>query len=264
VSVYVNFALKSFQKQMAYRFEYFVGVFNGFLFIFIFTSLWKAVFRQAEEESRAGFTPETIVAYAVIAMILKISFTQDDMMTAQKIRTGAMAMDLIKPIRYLYMSFSECVGQSVFHWFSRSLPLLVFSVFLFDVALPADPARYSYLLVSGAFGYLILFEINFLIGLLAFWFIENFAFQLMKFSLITLFSGAILPVDFFPLSLQGFISWIPFKYIYYVPTAIFTGHMTGPEAIDSIFRQFVWIVVLYLFAEWTWKRATAKLVIQGG
>ena len=249
---------------MAYRFEYFVGIFNGFLFIFIFTSLWKAVFLQADESSRAGFTMETILAYAVFAMILKISFTQDDMMTSQKIRTGAMAMDLIKPIKYMYMSFSECIGQSVFHWFSRSLPLLIFSVFLFDISLPTDPARYYYLLVSGTFGYLILFQINFLIGLLAFWFIENFAFQLMKFSLITLFSGAILPVDFFPSYLQGFISWIPFKYIFYVPTAIFTGHMTGPPVFESIFRQFIWIIVLYIFAEWMWKRGSAKLVIQGG
>ena len=40
--------------------------------------------------------------------------------------------------------------------------------------------------------------LNFIAGLLAFWFIEIFPFMLFKYALFTFFAGGIVPIDFFP------------------------------------------------------------------
>lgn len=264
--MYLKIAAKSFQKQAAYKVEYFVGLLNGLLFIFIFTSLWKAVYAQSDPETLAGggFDLDSIITYAVLAMVVKISFSMDDNATAFKMRTGALAMDLLKPISYYAFYLAESVGYSLFHFFSRGLPLLLFSVFLFRIQIPLAPGNYLLFLPSAAMGYLIFFSINYLTGLLSFWFIETFSFQLMKYGLFTLFAGGILPVDFFPDAIRPFILFLPFPYVLYTPTAIFMGHLPPGGTESALLAQLAWVALLALFSWMAWRAAMKKLVVQGG
>lgn len=263
--LYLTFAMKSFQKQLAYKFEYFVGILNGLLFIFIFTSLWKAIFaHSAKEAVGTGFDREKIIVYAVYAMIIRISMTMEDNEIGRKVRSGDISMDLIKPVNIFVMNLSECFGQTLFHWVTRVVPILIVSLLFFNAAPPTDPANYLLAAMAWTMGYLILFMINFSVALLAFWFVEVFSFQLMKYGLITLFGGAILPIDFFPDWAQPFIAYIPFQYIYYVPTALFIGHIQGMAAIKLILIQTAWVVLLAVICNFMWRAGKKKLVVQGG
>ncbi len=262
--VYLSFMKKSFQKQLAYKFEYFVGVFNGLLFIFVFTSLWSAIYSNPQAVAGLAFNRAQIISYAVFAMMFRISMTMEDNEVASKVRTGAISIDLIKPVNYFLMLLSEALGQTAFHWFTRVAPILVICLLSFDVSLPDAAANYALAAVAWVLGYAILFMINFLFSLLAFWFMETFSFQLMKFGMFTLFSGGIVPIDFFPDWIRPFIDFIPFQYILYVPTALFIGHIQGMDAIRLIVLQFAWVAFLGLISWWMWSAAQRKLVVQGG
>lgn len=265
MKTYLKFASKSFQKELAYRVEFLMGILNGLLFIFIFTSLWRAIYSSPMSASLgASFNKQTIIHYAVYAMIIKISFTMDDEWTVQRVRTGDIGMFLIRPFNYFFMNLAECIGQSLFHFLGRGIPLLVLSIFIFDIDLPSDIGLYFLFLPSALLGYGILFIINFINGLLSFWFIEVFSFQLMKYGMFMLFSGGMLPIDFFPDVMQPLISILPFKYILYVPTAIFIGHFSRKLIFSQILIQIIWLVVLYAFSIVMWNSAEKKLVIQGG
>jgi ABC-2 type transport system permease protein len=263
--VYVAFFAKAFQKELAYRFEYFVGVFNGLLFIFIFTSLWKAVYAgNAAAAAEAPFSQEAIIAYAIYAMLIRISMTQEDLGIGGKVRDGSVAMDLIKPVNYLLMNFAEALGQTAFHWVTRVGPIFAVTLFFFDARPPTDPAVWGMTALSWILGYLIYFFVNFSFALLAFWFVEVFSFQLMKFGLFSIFSGGIIPIDFFPAWLQPMIAWLPFQYIIYVPTSIFIGHIDGAAAWSLIGTQAIWAVGMGLLCRGMWKMGQRKLVVQGG
>lgn len=265
MKIYVKFALKSFQKELAYRIELFIGILNGLLYIFIFTSLWKTIYSSPISASlESTFNRYTIISYAVCAMIIKISFTMDDELTVQRVRTGDISFFLIKPFNYFFMNFSECIGQSFFHFFARGIPLFILSILFFNIELSADLQNYLLFFPSALLGYSIMFIINFITGLLSFWFIEVFSFQLMKYGMFTLFAGGILPVDFFPDIMQPFISILPFKYTLYVPTAIFIGHFSNSQVYSLIWIQLLWFIVLYVVCMFMWKAAEKKLVIQGG
>lgn len=265
METYLKFISKSFQKELAYRIEFFVGILNGLLYIFIFTSLWKAIYSSSVSASLgSAFNRYTIISYAVCAMITKISFTMDDELTVQRVRTGDIALFLIKPVNYFFMNLSECIGQSLFHFFARGIPLLVLSIFIFDINLPPDIEVYLLFLPSVLLGYAIFFIVNFLIGLLSFWFIEVFSFQLMKYGMFILFSGGVLPIDFFPDVMQPLITFLPFKYILYVPTSILIGHTPKDLIFSQISAQFIWFAVLCMLSIIMWKAAEKKLVIQGG
>ena len=126
METYLKLVSKSFQKEFAYRVEFFIGILNGLLFIFIFTSLWKAIYNSPISASLGpAFNMQTIISYAVYAMIIKISFTMDDEETVQRVRTGDIGLFLIKPFNYFFMNLSECIGQSLFHFIARGIPLLI-------------------------------------------------------------------------------------------------------------------------------------------
>lgn len=262
---YLKFTAKSFQKQITYKVEYFVGLVNGFLYIFIFTSLWNSIYAMYSNDMLdTAFTQNSIISYAIFSIVIKISFTMDDQIITRKVRTGSLITDLIKPINYFCLTLSECIGQTIFHAIARALPILIFSLMVFDVTMPERFANYALLFLSGTLGYFILFMINYLIGLLAFWFIETFSFQLMKYGMYALFSGGIIPIDFFPEGAQKIITYMPFKYILYIPTCIFLGRFDTPEVREAIISQAVWAVILFALSTLAWHRAMKKLVIQGG
>lgn len=263
-NLYLKFAMKSFQKQLAYKFEYFVGVLNGFLFIFIFTSLWQAIYTSSQAAAGSGFDINSIIAYAIFAMIIRISMSMDDMSTIGKVRSGAIALDLIKPMNYFLMMLSEAIGQSMFHWFTRVVPILAICLLVFDVSMPATAVNYALFIAAWGFGYFIMFMVNFLFGLIAFWTIETFSFQLMKYGLYTLFAGGIVPIDFFPDWARPVADILPFKYVLYVPTSLFIGHIGGSAALKLLAIQVLWVGGLGFLCWTMWAAAQRKLVVQGG
>lgn len=265
VSPYHLFAIKSFRKQLAYRFEYFVGMLNGLLFIFIFTSLWRSIYANSSiDQSQLPFDSDSIISYAIYAMIIRISLTQDESPIPTKVRAGLISLDMIKPINFIVMSFAEALGHTMFHWVARSIPIFIVTLIFFDARAPFELDRIAIGAFSMALGYLILFFINFCFAALSFWFIENFSFQLMKFGLITLFAGGIAPIDFFPRALQGLIRWIPFQHIIYTPTTILIGAKSISESLEALLIQSGWVLTLALCGALMWRFGQHKIVSQGG
>ena len=264
LALYINFAGKSFQQQLAYKFEYFIGVFNGLLFIFIFTSLWQAIFESSPVAGTTGFTLQKITAYAIFAMIIRISMTQDDVSTIAKIRSGAISMDMIKPMNYFTMLLAECLGQTLFHWATRVFPIFMVCLLAFEISIPSSPWLWTMFSVVWLLGYMLQFMLNFIFAMIAFWTVETFSFKLMKYGLFTIFSGGIIPIDFFPEWLMPFINILPFQYILYLPTSIIIGHISGDIAINMIAIQFCWVIGMGFMCWKMWTSGSRKLVVQGG
>ncbi|MDH4183421.1 MAG: ABC-2 family transporter protein [Nitrospinota bacterium] len=264
LTLYLKFALKAFQKQLAYKFEYFVGVANGLLFIFIFTSLWKNIFDTSKAAADISFSRQGMISYAVFAMIIRISMSQDDLGVMGKVRSGQIALDMIKPYNFFGATLAENIGGTMFHWFTRAMPILAVCMIFTSVTMPRDPVNYLLLILAWTLGYLIYFMVNFLFALLAFWIVETFSFQLMKYGMFTLFSGGIIPLDFFPDMVRPIVAWIPFMSVLYVPTAVFIGHLQGAQAAGFILFQAGWVVALGICCALTWRAARKKLIIQGG
>ena len=263
-TLFFKFASVTFQKQITYRFDYFMGILNGFLYVFIFTSVWRALFSQSDNAVQSGFTLNGMITYAVMAMVIRISFTQDDAVIYRKVQDGSVSIDLIRPVSFFFMNLAEAAGYSLFHFFARSVPILIISFFLFEIEIPLEPARLFAFALSALFGYLILFLVNFAVGLLAFWFVEIFPFMLFKYGLLTLFGGGIVPVDFFPEVLKVVINLLPFQQILYVPTVILTGHAPLSTLPGLLSTQFVWVVFMTMLSKTMWGAGRNKLVVQGG
>ena len=69
---------------------------------------------------------------------------------------------------------------------------------------------------------------------------------------------------FFPNSLVVISDFLPFKYIYFVPTSIFLSKSDPTASVLLILQQFLWIIGLTLVEKFVWRKAVRKLVVQGG
>ncbi len=263
-ALFFKFISVSFQKQVTYRFDCFVGIVNGFLYVFIFTSLWKALYSQYDVVAHKGYTLTAIVTYAVMAMAVKISFTMDDSIIYKKVIDGSIAMELVRPTSFFFMNLAENVGHSLFHMMARMAPIIVISIFLFDITVPFEVTRFLAFIVSLIAGYALVSMLNFIAGLLAFWFVEIFPFMLFKYALFTFFSGGIVPIDFFPEFLKPFVAFLPFQYMLYFPTTILIGRASMVDAQSIIIAQLIWIVIMGGICGLMWSAGKKKLVIQGG
>ncbi|MBU44560.1 MAG: hypothetical protein CMN76_15170 [Spirochaetaceae bacterium] len=258
---YLKFVSMSFQRSLAYRFEYYTALLNAFLYIFIFTSVWKALIPEGETAN--GLTRENMIAYAVISTLIKSSFGRNDSLLSQKVRSGEIAVDLMKPFSFPLMYLSDTFGSSLFQLFARSIPLLVFCVFLFGISLPVDGWLLLQFLPVYFLAFLLFFLMSFLISSFSFYFVEIFPFWIFYYAMITLCSGAIIPLDFFPQWLVDILLSTPFPYLFYFPTMHLMERIAMPYEM-LLLRYAILLISVGGLCWLSYNGGLRKLSIAGG
>lgn len=259
---YLEFAKKSFQNNIVYRSEYVAGVINAIVMIFVNIAIWKAIYE--EEGSLEGVQFKILATYIVLSFLLQTLYVMDEYFIEVKVRNGLVSSDLLKPISFRLYVFSYTVGTLAFRFFMQMLPALVLSVFLFHLLSPFSIVMFLYFLLSVVLGYLVLYNLNFLIWVSSFWFYWTFSLVTIKDTAVMLLSGALIPFWFMPEGMTDTLQLLPFASIYSTPIQIYLGMVPEDEIVSGLVRQAIWVLVLYAVGHVLWKAASRKLVVQGG
>jgi ABC-2 type transport system permease protein len=261
--VYLEFAKKSFQRQLQYRIANYSGfAVNTFFFIvraYIFMALYEhrgvvADYNITEAITFAGLTQ-------AMAMVIGI-FGGNEI--ANAVKTGEVATDLMKPIDYQSFALFRQLGRSSYYFFFRGLPIFAVMVIFFPWKHPHSWYALILFFPSLVLATAIVFSISFMIGLSAFWLLDvRGVTQIVMGSAIFL-SGFIVPVSFFPSSFARICEWLPFVGQSYVPVAIYLGKYTGGHMLSMLVRQVVWTGILTLMGRAFMSLAVRKVIIQGG
>ncbi len=227
----------SFQRSITYRIEYFTSILNALLYIFIFVSIWKALIPEQGLEN--GLTVEKMISYAVLSTLIKATFARSQGFISSKVRTGEIAVDLMKPYSIPLLYLSDIMGQSLFQILARAIPLFLFSLFLFDIKFNISLFQFLIFIFFYFLSFLVYYFISLFISSLSFFFVEIFPFWILYFSLVTLISGAIIPIDFFPEQIKNLILITPFPYLFYFPTMILIN-------LDHLIFDFETLLMRYL------------------
>ncbi len=258
---YLKFVSMAFQRSLAYRVEYFTAVLNAFLYIFIFTSVWRALL--PEQGTLSGLSRVDMIAYAVFSTLVKVSFGRNDSLLSSRIKSGEIAVDLLKPYSLPVMYLCDTIGSSLFQLFARAIPLFIFSIFMFGIGLPGWESVLRFLPVYLC-AFLLFFLMSFLISTTAFFFVDIFPFWIFYYALITLASGAIIPLDFFPDALRAGLSYTPFPYLFYVPTMLLLGRPVFMSYPDILLTYAGMIGTVWLFARSLYALGLRKVTLAGG
>ena len=262
---YLVFAAKAFQRTLTYRFELWMELFVNVLFMLIYVYLWKALY--TDQRSVAGYDLNRILTYIVISQtLLTFNFTLPvARIVEEKVRTGEVVTDLMKPIDFQLMTLATAAGTSAHTLLFNMLPKVILFHVIFNLSLPPSFLTVVLFILSVVLGYVILFSIQFIIGSLAFWLVEIRGINtFVVWGLSMLFSGYFLPLEFYPTFLAKVAEVLPFRAIIYTPTALYVGQLTGSSLVSAQLIQLTWAIVLMGLGRIGYRAAFRKLVVQGG
>jgi ABC-2 type transport system permease protein len=190
--------------------------------------------------------------------------TYADWIIHYEIREGAIATYLTKPMDFQIYALFANLGSLLMNLTAISIPTALAMVFIFKVkvALGAGLILFP---VSLFLAFLISFSIDYFIGLLGFYSESVWGLSITKEILVTVFSGALIPLQFFPDAIRNVLLWLPFQAIYHTPLMMITKADQSLDVfLPMLFVQLLWAVVLFVLARLFYNQAVKVLRIAGG
>ena len=78
------------------------------------------------------------------------------------------------------------------------------------------------------------------------------------------FAGMVVPIPLMPEWLQQIVYLLPFRLTADFPFRVYSGHIPNGEAMEGIFIQLAWLLVLVFFGKIALQKAMKKVIVQGG
>jgi ABC-2 type transport system permease protein len=261
---YAAIAKASLEVIFVYRASFALNMVGTVFYVVAMFYLWQTIF-LGSPGALGGFTWPEMKAYLLVAFLLNSLMTWfDEWVMGRDVREGRVAVDLARPIDYQTKRFAEAVGPIPFELFSA---LLVGSVVVFvfgGIALPTDPAHLALFIVSVALATLLKFAIIYCVSMTAFWTTGMTGIVVGRVAIQNLFSGALIPLVFFPDWLRAIAAVLPFQGLVSTPALTYLGKMDGPTTALMLGIQAVWAFGLLLFGRLLWRGAVKAVTINGG
>lgn len=259
---YIEFAVKKFRNQTAYRMDCFMGILDTVFTFIVYCSIYKALYGDRTEVN--GVTYSMVVTNFIISLGLSNTFSFNEMFLPDKINWGEISNEFLKPVSFRLRLLSEHIGEGIFKLIFNFVPSMIFAVFTVGIVPPSSALNVVLMIISAALGYLILWELSFIVQTWDFWLFSVWGLIVMKNVIVNVLAGSMIPLWFMPEALRKIISFTPFESVYFTPVRLYLGQISGSEMVSCMINQVIWIVILFVIGDFFWKKGTKKLVVQGG
>ena len=257
--VYPLLAQKSFRRNLQYRASHVITNAASAIFGFIYIAVWQAATSQGGAGDYAPLDFARYVAFNQALLWITI-FRENGLGIPEAVRTGAVSLDMARPIDYHVMLLTRETGNLWYSFWFRTVPLAAVFALALGVHVPTRPATYGLLLagvVLAAYNGLCL---HYIAGIAAFWTVQSrWAIQLLHTAHFGL-SGFMVPIDLLPGVLAPVAALLPFGSLQYYPARIYL-ELSGAEALVI---PAAWAVLLTVICRLLTRAARRKLEIQGG
>jgi ABC-2 type transport system permease protein len=180
------------------------------------------------------------------------------------IRTGEIAVDLLRPMDFFAAWLARDLGRAAFHLLGRGVPLLLVYPLFFRLVWPSSAWQWLAFGFSVGLAVVASFAWRFLVNCAAFWTVDARGVGRMAFLGMLLVSGLVVPLAFFPDPWQWLVRGLPFAAFINAPAEVFMGSVRGPALAATLGLQLFWVAALTVAARWVFGRGVRHLVVQGG
>jgi ABC-2 type transport system permease protein len=101
-------------------------------------------------------------------------------------------------------------------------------------------------------------------GFLEFWITESDSLHLIQDTLVSFFSGTVIPLFLLPAYFQRIGDFLPFKYTGFFLIDGFLGHLSVAQMFTGLGIQIAWMLGLGGLAVFMWRRGLRKYEAFGG
>lgn len=255
-------AKRQFNQYTIYKSNFYLFTLNRIVEVAVYIFVWQAIYNQTGEAG--GFTISQIITYYILVATLRplvLWGINEDM--SRSISSGKINKELLNPITYFEYYFGVNLGEMSFGVVVGIAVFLICAIF-WSVSLPISIANFFLFIIMVLIGIPISFFLQMIIGTAGFYTNSIWGMQVLRKSIISIFSGVIAPITLFPTWFQNLSNILPFKELVYTPINIWLGQISINAIIIIIIKQIVWVVILYIIARIFFNHAVKKITINGG
>lgn len=205
-----------------------------------------------------------MAAYSVAsAMILVLTDTRISSELAERVKSGMIAVDFIRPVSLKWYYFFSQAGGNLVRFVVEGAVLLPFAGLMWHVRLPS----WEYVLlgtVSLALAILLLYLLQYTAGLLVFWMRDGTYTRMAMNGLFTLFSGMSVPLWFYPDWMRDICMALPFRLAVFEPVSVWMGRYGLGQCAEILALQGIWIGAALTAEHLLWGHIRGIVEIQGG
>ncbi|MES1192214.1 MAG: hypothetical protein ABUS47_14180 [Steroidobacter sp.] len=249
--------------MITYRWECMFAAVSSLFTVFFAYYLWRAVYRASTTLSTQGF--EVTFAYVAISVVLLVTFnTSAETNISRSIISGDVIRDIVRPLGFHDSQIAAAIGTMGLRFLLVFIPCMTVILLLLPHGMIG--ARNVWLFAASLSGsFIILLHIDMLTGLVAIKTEAVWGVRLAKEYIVSVFSGALIPLYLLPSSLSKVMLLLPFQGICHTPVTLLTSRsMSGMEMCRLLGMQLFWCVVLMLVVNRALKRLITKIEINGG
>ena len=227
--------------------------------------LWKAIYASSPTDVVNGMTFTDTLIYVVLASSL-FSFMEMYFVweIGRSIQSGKIVLELIKPMGYRHYLFWSYSGSLVTNFFSVFLPTFLVIEIVTKGAVTLG-VNLLFFVLAVIMGVVINYNIDLFVGTICLYTESIWGINIMKQVIVLLFSGATIPLAFFPQRLQQIAYRMPFQSIYNTPLRILL--MKTPdyhEVAQLLLLQLFWCAALTIMTSLFWRISIRQITVNGG
>jgi ABC-2 type transport system permease protein len=250
-----------FLDAVAYRAEFLVWVL-AYTMPIIMLALWSAVAREApvgrfgEQEFRAYFLITLIVRLVTGAWVIW------DM--NMEVRQGTLQKRLLRPIHPLLSYLAENMAAIPMRAVVV-LPILLGTLLWLGMnVLSHDLVQLAIVPLTLAGAFLLNFFAMACIGSLSLYWESSIAVFDLWLGLYTVFSGYVMPLEFFPPALRGVVDLLPFRQMLAFPVENMLGLLSRERMLTDLALQWGYALAFMLIANLVWRGGARRYGAYGG
>jgi ABC-type uncharacterized transport system permease subunit len=257
-----QFARMEMQTFLTYRLNLGLQLLGILLQVYLLKVVWTAVYGGRADVD--GIALGTLIAFLTLANLhVWAIYPQTVEVLPQRIQSGAIALDLARPVGLFFQLAGRSVGATL-GLVTLVVVALPLAAVLGSVRAPASAEAAGLYIVSLLLGYGITLAIGVILGMVAFWTLEIHGFSVLYHFINQFFAGALIPLWFMPDWLRQVAELLPFQTQAFLPLSIYFGQLAGADALRALGIQAAWLVALWIAAAAIFRAAIRRVVIQGG
>lgn len=265
LAAYPAFTATAFQARLAYRNQVWSAVFGELVFIFARIAIWASVFGAAGAISVDGVTLPQMITYALLAgPVLYWDYSRLLRDLGAAVKSGDVTVYLLKPLQYPGYLLASHFGNFLFEFLTVTVPVAIVVALAVGLVPPASLFHGLAFLAFWALSFMMLFLLAAILGLAAFWLMTADSLDWFFNAIMTLLSGGLVPLWFFPGWLAAIAGHLPFAWVSYYPAAVYIGQLGVEQALAYFAIGLVWFAVLLGSLILLWSKARHRLIVQGG
>ncbi|MGN6031896.1 MAG: ABC transporter permease [Thermomicrobiales bacterium] len=260
--IYRELAVRSYRQVLTYRGATLAGLFTNAIFGVIIASVFIGYYGAVDGAAVRGWSEQqTITLMWISQSILMVMYLWGWWEIARTIQTGAVAMDMLKPVNFVGYWLSRDLGRAAAQMIVRFVPTFIIGNLLYSLLRPASVANAVAFLASIALGVVVSFGWRFLLNISGFWLVDHRGINYVAMAAINILSGLLIPLAFLPDPILAVVNLLPFRAIVMIPGEIYLGQIPIAEGLAI---QAFWSVALLLLGGWVFSLGEKKVVVQGG